>query len=166
MSIGLQGCRVGNSVTLNAENTITASTTETCILAILNLDSNTTFFGRPNHLCYELEDLFVGVTSPNNVITTIRIYRNATSLTGTYTPNNALNNSTRTATNETGFSTGLLVKSIPISQDSTVHYEMGSGEEAIRNLSYNLQPGENYIITAQTSSSTTTVSAALSWHHI
>lgn len=166
MSIGICGQRSSNSFLIARANTITASTTETCILAVKNLGSGTIFMGEPNQLCYALEGLRVAVTSPNNVITTVNIYKNVTGLTGTYISTGNLNNSTSTSINETAFGAFVPFTVIPISQDATVDIALDESEEAIRNNFWSLQPEENYVITAVTSSSTTTVSASLSWHHV
>lgn len=166
MSVGLCGKRQSNSFLISRSNTISASTSEACILAVRNIDGGTLFMGEPNHLCYALEALRLAVTSPNNVITTVNIYKNLATPVGTYISTGNLNNSTQFATNETGYGTGSLVLSYPLSQDGTVELPLDESDEAIRNQYWTLQPGENYCITAITSGSTTTVSASLNWHHV
>lgn len=166
MSLGLEGVRVGNSLTSTRAAARTATTTETPILAIQNLGTSTTFMGSPNFLTYELEDLFLAVTSQNAIITTVRIYRNVSPLNGTYFFTGNLTESTKISTNETNFVSAIESKTIVISQDATVHYQMGSNEESIRNKSFLLEPGQNYVFTVQTSSATSSVAMSISWHEV
>lgn len=164
-SVGLCGKRSANSVLISRSNSITATTTPTSILAVQNSGSGTIFMGEPNYQCYALESLRIAVTSPNNIITTVRIYKNQTTLTGTYVATGSTYNSCSAATNETSTS-GLLIVEIPISQDSTLEIALDDSEEAVRNGFWSLQPGENYNFMVLTSSSTSTIAISLNWHQL